>query len=82
MTAEPPPSRRWLGAAIALSAPVVVLRGLSRTEQVNGPMAQWYVQAGVAAALALGYLGVTWLVGRAYRRRTAGAGLEDRDTTG
>jgi len=63
-------SRRWIAAALVPFAGVVVLRGLSRTEQFHdGPLSDWYVQAGLIAALLLGSAAVSWLVGRAYRGR-------------
>ena len=73
MSADPEPAggnRRWLGAALALFVPVVVLQGLNRTQRFReGPLGEWYVQAGVTAVAVLGWLAVEWLVGRAYRRR-------------
>ena len=63
-------NRRWLGAAIALFVPVVVLRGLNQAAQLrDGPLGEWYVQAGVAVAAVLLWLVVEWLIGRAYRRK-------------
>jgi hypothetical protein len=73
MTGDPSPAagnRRWLGAAIALFVPVVVLRGLNQAGQFrDGPLDEWYAQAGVVVAAVLVWLAVEWLLGRAYRRR-------------
>ena len=62
--------RRWLGAAIALFVPLMVLRGLGQAGRFgDGPLSHWYVQTALAVAGALLLLAVEWLVGRAYRRR-------------
>ena len=65
--------RRWLGAAIALFVPVMVLRGLNQAGRFrDGPLSEWYVQAAVAGAGGLLFLAVEWLVGRAYRGKEEG----------
>ena len=65
-----PNRRRWLGAAIALFVPLVILRGLNRSAQLrDGPLSAWYVQAGVVVAGVLVWLAVEWLIGRAYRHK-------------
>ena len=65
-----PPHRGWVGAAVAGTATVAVLQGLSWGGALdNGPLHHWYLQAALAMAVIGGYELVERLVARAYRRR-------------
>lgn len=68
-------NRRWLGAAVALFVPLMVLRGLNQASRFSdGPLSKWYVQAAVVVAGLLVWLVVERLIGRAYRDKEQGPG--------
>lgn len=66
-------NRWWIGAAIVVGVPLVILRGLSRVSRFDGGfLSHWYGQAAVVVALLAGYALIHWMISRAFRRRRAG----------
>jgi hypothetical protein len=62
-------NRWWIGAAVFVGVPLVVLRGVSHAARFgDGFLSHWYGQLAVGGALLAGYALVHWMISRAYRR--------------
>jgi hypothetical protein len=65
-------NRWWIGAAIVVGVPLLILNGVSKAARFgDGFLSHWYGQLAVVSVVLAGYALVHAMVGRAYRRRRA-----------
>ena len=65
-------NRWWIGAAIVVGAPLLILNRVSNAARFgDGFLSHWYGQVAVGCVVLAGYALVHAMVARAYRRRRA-----------